>query len=95
MTRPLLLLSALLALPLACGGDDDDDDDGSGSSNSNTGGSNTNPSTTAPSDTSSSMETCDSAHACVNDVCECTTPGLEGMACTNDAACVAECEICM
>ena len=45
--------------------------------------------------TSSSMETCDSMHQCINDVCECTTPGKEEQACTDDVACEAECEVCM
>ena len=45
--------------------------------------------------TSSSMEECNSSHECINDVCECTTPGKEEQACTDDEMCVDECEVCM
>jgi hypothetical protein len=44
--------------------------------------------------TSSSQQTCVTNHTCINDACTCDTPGLEGAPCTDDDACVEECEIC-
>lgn len=105
MTRPLRLLAALLPTLLvalvvapigACGGDDGGDDSGNDSNNSSaddSGGSDA--MTTAQTQTSSTMETCDSSHQCVGGSCMCTTPGLENMSCTDDTLCEEECEICM
>jgi hypothetical protein len=41
-----------------------------------------------------SSQQCESSHQCTNGVCECTTEGKEGDACTDDDACVDECEVC-
>ncbi len=93
-------LSAALFLPLACGDDDDSDpDDSAGdtdmSGSGNSGNSGNSDSNSGNAQTSSSMETCQSSHDCINDVCTCQTPGLEDMPCTDDDACAEECEICM
>lgn len=103
MTRPLRLLAALLPTLLvallvtavACGGDDGDDsgNDSNNSSADDSGGSDA--MTTAQTQTSSTMETCDSSHQCVGASCMCTTPGLENMTCSDDTLCEEECEICM
>ena len=44
---------------------------------------------------SSSSETCTSSHECINGMCECTTDGKDGEACTDDTACEDECEVCV
>ena len=93
MKRLVLPLTLLLIGP-AC----DDDDGDSGSDTNDSMDSNDSMDATDPmmmSETSSSMEECNSSHECINDVCECTTPGMEGEACTDDEACVDECEVCM
>jgi hypothetical protein len=100
LLSPLALAFALL--PLACDEEDDDMDSGGDTANDDGG----NDESAGPADdgadgaddapaTSMSMETCDSSHACVNDVCECTTPGKEEQPCTDDVACEDECEVCM
>lgn len=94
MTRPLLLLATLLTTTFACEKDDDDDND-SGAETGSASDPTTSPSTSNTSSTTSTEEVCDSSHMCVGTVCTCTTPGLENMACTDDTACVEECEICM
>lgn len=38
---------------------------------------------------------CDSSSECINDVCECTTEGKEGVPCSDPDSCVAECEVCV
>jgi hypothetical protein len=93
MTRSAFLLAAFL-MPLACGGDDKGDDGGNDSNNSSaTEGSGA--MTTAQTQTTSTMEECNTSHQCIGGACTCTTPGLENMACTDDTACEEECEICM
>lgn len=100
LLSPLAL--ALAFLPLACDEEDDDMDSG-GDTAADDGG---NDESAGPADdgadgaddapaTSMSMETCDSTHECINDVCTCTTPGKEDQSCTNTDACVDECEVCM
>lgn len=42
----------------------------------------------------STETTCDSSHECINDVCECTTEGKDGEACTDNDTCPEECEVC-
>jgi hypothetical protein len=96
MKRFLLPLALLVGFaPVACGGDDDDDDMDTGNDSANDSAA----SDSTPADgggmSSSTMETCDSSHQCINDVCECTTPSKEGDACTDDESCVDECEVCM
>lgn len=86
-----LTLSAALFLPLACDEEDDDKKDDSAGDTDMTG----NSGNSGNGMTSSSMETCQTVHECINDACTCQTPGLEDMECTDDDACVEECEICM
>ncbi len=81
------MLSLALLVPVAACDDDDGGDDSAGDSandSGNEGGM-----------TSSSEEVCQSSHSCINDVCQCDTPTLEGMECTDDDECEDECEICM
>ena len=100
MKRFLLPHTLLLGFgPVACD-DDDDGDSGNDSSNATTAADDGGSAGDAAGDdgaevTSSSMQTCDSSHQCINDVCECTTEGLEGTSCTDDDACVDECEVCV
>lgn len=42
----------------------------------------------------SSSQTCRSNHQCINDACECTTPGKDGDSCTDNDSCPSECEVC-
>lgn len=49
--------------------------------------------TACSSSSSSSNSSCESFHECVNGVCECTTPGLEGTSCSEDS-CESQCEVC-
>ncbi|MCA9704298.1 MAG: hypothetical protein KDK70_00415 [Myxococcales bacterium] len=98
MLRTIASLALALALaPLACAGDDGDDDTSNDSHNDSHDSGNESGGTSANTsvNTSSSMETCMSSHECINDVCTCTTPGMEDMACTDDTACEDECEVCM
>ena len=94
MKRFLLpLVLSLGFAPLAC---DDDDDGDSGGDTGNDGGDHADHGESGSAEvTSSSMQTCESMHSCVNDVCVCETPGLEDQSCTDDDACVDECEVCM
>lgn len=82
------MLSLALLVPVAACDDDDGGDDSAGDSANDSGNE-------GGGMTSSSEETCQSSHQCINDVCECQTPTLEGMECTDDDECVDECEICM
>ena len=50
--------------------------------------------TSTTDDDNSSSETCNSEHECINDVCECKTSGKDGNSCTDNSACVSECEVC-
>jgi|GEM_PF-2089554 len=88
------MLALTLVAPLgACDEEDDGGDDSAGdSANGSEGGE---AGEEGGGMTSSSEETCQSSHACINDVCTCQTPGLEDMECTDDEACEEECEICM
>lgn len=86
-TLKSLMLSLALLVPVAGCDDEDGGDDSAGDSandSGNEGGM-----------TSSSEETCQSLHECINDVCVCQTPTLEDMPCTDNDECVDECEICM
>ena len=87
------MLSLALLVPVAACDDDDGGDDSAGDSANNTGGGEEGGEGGGM--TSSSEETCQTSHVCINDVCTCQTPGLEDAACTDDEACVDECEICM
>lgn len=44
--------------------------------------------------TTSSEQMCQSSHECINDVCTCTTPGMEDEECTDDEECEMECQVC-
>ena len=90
-----LMLSFALLMPVAGCDDDDGGDDTAGDSANDSGSDSGNDSGNDSGMTSSSEETCQSNHACINDACTCQTPGLEDMPCTDDEACVEECEICM
>ena len=97
-TRIFALSLALTTFGIACDDDDDDDnptsasagDDGGGDDGGTVGGGDGG----GGGQNTSSSETCDSRHECINDACQCTTPGLEGTACTDNDACVDECEVC-
>lgn len=89
MIRKLLPILLACTLPLWSACDDDDDDDGGSSASASASAS------AGDGATSSSMMTCNSSHDCINDVCECTTAGKDGDSCTDDTACVDECEVCM
>lgn len=97
---------ALVVLPFACDEGDDDMDSGGdtaaddggpaddgGSADDGADGADDAPADDGADD--SSMQTCDSMHECVNDVCVCKTPGKVDEPCTNDEACATECEVCM
>lgn len=89
------MLCLSLLMPVAgCDEDDDGGDDSAGDSanNSESGGGEAGGEEGGM--TSSSQEECMSSHECINGVCTCQTAGLEDMACTDDDACVEECEIC-
>jgi hypothetical protein len=94
-TRTLLL--SLLSVPLFVGACDKEDDDKDKTTTQGGSSGDTNDSDASASATTSTMteEECMSSHECINDVCECTTPGLEDMSCTDDEACEEECEICV
>ena len=47
-----------------------------------------------PNNNNNYEQTCFSSHECINDVCECTTDGMEGEPCTDNDACEDECEVC-
>lgn len=89
------MLSLALFMPLAACDDDDKGDDSGGDSANATDGSGNASNDSSNSQTSSSEETCVTNHQCINGACTCQTPGLEDQPCTDDDACVEECEICM
>ncbi len=94
---PWMLAFSLLAPLPACDDDDDGGDDSAGdSANDQSGGGDEDGGGEQGGDeaTSSSSETCMTSHSCLNGVCQCETPGIEGAACTDDEECVDECEIC-
>lgn len=80
------MISLVLFMPLAACDDEDDSGDDSAGDSANDSGNGM---------TSSSEETCVTQHQCINDTCTCQTPGLEDQPCTDEEACVEECEICM
>ena len=91
-TMKKLALFALFSLPFAAiSCDDDDNNDTSNTSSNSTMGSGMDSATSSM----MSEEVCMSDHMCLNDVCECTTQGLEGMSCTDDEMCEDECEVCV
>jgi hypothetical protein len=70
-------------------------DDGSGGAGGASAAQSTSQSASQSASQSTGGEpTCESSHTCVNDVCECTTPGKEGDTCTDDDLCTEECEVC-
>lgn len=92
MKRFLLPLALTLGfVPLAC---DDEDDGDTGGETGNDGGDAPDDGGDGAEETGSSMQTCESMHSCINDVCTCETPGLEDQSCTDNDACVDECEVC-
>jgi hypothetical protein len=101
----LMLVGLAAAIPACGGGDEGDDDDGSGSTSGSPSGSGSgNQSSNAASSgesSSSSGQTCDSSFECINDTCQCTTPGAEGTPCCDPEVCGADpancdavCEVC-
>jgi hypothetical protein len=85
-----------LLTPVACDEDDGGDDSAGDSADGETGGGGEAGEAGGEGGgmTSSSQQTCVTNHTCINDACTCDTPGLEGAPCTDDDACVEECEIC-
>lgn len=90
MSKELLktwMVCLALIAPVACDEDEGGDDSGGDSANATEGGADEGME-------SSSQEVCDSRHECINGACTCQTPSLEDAPCTDEDACVDECEIC-
>lgn len=88
----LPLVIALGFAGISCDEEDDDMDTGNSTDNMDAGDDDDDDDSSME---DSSMEECNTNHMCINDVCECTTPGKEEQPCTDEEKCVDECEVCM